>query len=79
MARHKDVSWDLPDGTPKVGGGSAHQWQSIHAALLMDIRDELKRLNAAIWCPNFLGMPSELRRIATNTTKRKRASAGRRT
>jgi hypothetical protein len=39
MARHKDVDWNLPQGTPH------HSWESINAALLMDLRDELKASN----------------------------------
>ena len=72
MARHKNLSWTLPEGTPY------HSWESIHAALLMDIRDELQRLNAAIWCENFQQVPVKLDRIARNTTKRPRkAHSGR--
>jgi len=72
MARHKDTAWNLPDGTPTGRGNREHSYPSIHAALLMDIRDELKRLNAAISCLNFQAIPSELRKIVRNTTKRRR-------
>lgn len=45
MARHKDVDWNLPDGTKSSTGSKTHTYESIHSALLMDIRDELKQLN----------------------------------
>ena len=70
MARHKNLNWTLPEGTPH------HIWESIHAALLMDIRDELQRLNAAIWFKNFQQVPAKLDRIARNTTKRPRKVRG---
>lgn len=62
MARHKNLNWNLPEGNP------THRWDSIHAALLMDIRDELQRLNALLHCPNFTGMPAQLRKVARNTS-----------
>ncbi len=38
----------------------------------MDLRDELKRLNALLYCPNFTGIPATLRQISQNTKKPKR-------
>lgn len=43
MARHKDEYWNLP--------AKAENWQQVEVALLMDIRDELKRLNMRLHCP----------------------------
>ncbi len=63
MARHKDMNWNLAEGTPNRDGGKSHQWPSIHSALLMDIRDELKRLNALLHCSNFTGIPTTLHSI----------------
>lgn len=74
MARHKDMGWNLPEGTPSRGGVSTHEWQSIHSALLMDIRDELKRLNSTLHCASFLEIPHKLEQIARNTKKRKRGA-----
>ncbi len=72
MARHKDQQWSLPEGDLVRGGNlRTHQWESIHAALLMDIRDELKRLNSVLHCNNFLAIPSKLDCIVANTKKRK--------
>lgn len=45
MPRHKDTEWNLPEGAPSPDGGRSHQWSSIHSALLMDIRDEMKENN----------------------------------
>lgn len=63
MARHKDTYWNLPEGTCGNNGSSSHSWESIHAALLMDIRDELKSLNSLLHCHNFTGIPTTLRSI----------------
>lgn len=43
----------------------------VNAALLMDIRDELKRLNGVLHCPNFLAIPFKLDAIKRNTTKKR--------
>ena len=69
MPRFKDVNWNLS----AASNGSAETWQQASIAVLMDIRDELQRLNAAIYCPNFMAIPHKLDAIKTNTTpKRKR-------
>lgn len=75
MARHSDVQWNLPEGERKPNGSTSHSWESIHSALLMDIRDELKRLNGLLHCANFVDIPRRLERIARNTTKPKRRKA----
>lgn len=50
MSRHKDQQWNLPEGTPNESGTKTHSWESIHAAVLMDIRDELQKLNRLAGC-----------------------------
>jgi hypothetical protein len=40
--------------------------------VLMDIRDELKRINARLDCHETLKIPRYLRRIASNTTKKRK-------
>ena len=47
-------------------------------AVLQDIRDELRRLNATLECPRFLAIPTHLEAIGRNTRKprRKRAAKG---
>lgn len=76
MARHKDSQWNLPEGRPGRDGSSTHDWESIHTALLMDIRDELKiiakntaTLPRVLECSNFLAIPFKLDRISSNTAK----------
>ena len=56
MARHKDEDWILYDPA---------SWNDINAALLMDIRDELKRLNSILHC-------ASLKAIRVNTRKYKK-------
>jgi len=41
MARHKDASWKLNEPT--------RTWDEVHAAILMDIRDELKETNRHLY------------------------------
>jgi hypothetical protein len=63
-----DIDWDLANDKGEMG-----TWERVSIALLMDIRRELKILNRLLACPNFLGIPHTLKRIATNTEKKKRA------
>lgn len=74
MPRHKDMQWNLPEGSTTTTGSRSHLWESIHAALLMDIRDELKRMNEILHCSNFLNIPRELRSIRLNTAKKRKRS-----
>lgn len=62
MARHKNVTWNLSD-SPGTDGAML--------AALMDIRDELQRLNALLHCPHFQDVPHKLDRLVVNTKKRK--------
>ena len=59
-----DLDWLVADEH-----GDMPTWERIGIAVLMDIRRELRRLNAAIYCQNFLAMPHHLKRIARNTEK----------
>ena len=65
MARFKDISWDLP---ADARGNIAH-WRAMEIAALMDIRDELKKLNVLLHCDNFQNIPRKLDSIRRNTTK----------
>jgi len=71
MARHKSENWCLPEGKPNSTGGRNHSWESIHSALLMDIRDELQTLNRVFACHNAQAIPRYLRTIAGNTKRKK--------
>lgn len=52
--------------------GNAWDTDRIQAAVLMDIRDELQKLNAVFHCSNFLGIPRELRLIKERLPKRRK-------
>lgn len=72
MARHKNFDWSLHDeGTPNNQGGRSYEISTIQLSLLMDIRDELKQLNALLSCRNFTNIPKTLRAIQRNTMKAK--------
>ena len=58
--RHKDGNWSLPTNS----NGNIRDWTLVQVALLMDLRDELKKLNRTFDCPNFQAMPRFLRRAA---------------
>jgi len=62
--RHKNGNWNI-----RANAENRVCWEGVHAALLMDIRDELQTLNRLLACPNFIGIPQTLRKIAKNTTK----------
>lgn len=53
---------------------SPNQWDTarIQAAVLMDIRDELQKLNALLHCHNFTGIPTTLRSIRRAMPVRRR-------
>ena len=60
MARHKDNQWNC---------GENATWDGAKLAVLMDIRDELKRLNGLLNCQNFIGIPKKPDAIRKNTAK----------
>jgi hypothetical protein len=69
MARHKDLDWNLNNAEPNGKGGFQCSIDTIQAAVLMDIRDELRRINAVLACHNTQQIASILRRISRNTAK----------
>lgn len=81
MSEHKkaNLEWDATNAK-----GGVDTWEQVNSILLMDIRAELRRLNALLHCSNFIGIPSQLaqlrklepiakmaRRANTNAAKRK--------
>jgi hypothetical protein len=73
--RHKDGKWQAGDSD-----GVVPTWERAQLAVLMDLRDELKKLNRVLECPNFLAIPSYLRSINRKTAripakKKKKATA----
>ena len=64
MARFKNTDWNLP-----TDNGRIKTWEQAQLAVLMDIRDELQRLNNLLYCQNFIGMPHTLKRIDKRLAK----------
>jgi hypothetical protein len=64
--RRKDYDWNT--GHP----GRVITWEGAQLAVLMDIRDELKRLNELLHCYNFTSIPATLRGIRTRLPARRR-------
>lgn len=60
--RFKDREWNCSDRDPPG-------YEAAHLAVMMDIRDELKRLNLLLHCYNFTQIPGVLRSIRRNTAK----------
>lgn len=64
MARHCNADWNLgdPPGT----------WEQVQVAVLMDIRDELQKLNSHLRCYNFTRIPQVLDKINKNVAPARR-------
>lgn len=64
--RYRNRNWSVVDDcgnlSHSVKGGAI-------LATLMDIRDELQRLNTLLHCPNFAEIPKSLVSIKRNTAK----------
>lgn len=54
------ADWTL---TPTTADGHTWSVDRIQIILLQEIRDELKKLNALLNCPNFVGIPGTLKGI----------------
>jgi len=64
--RRKNVNWRIDEdyqGRPPT--------DHAQLAVLMDLRDELQRLNTLLSCSNCIDIPNILRRIDVNTEKRR--------
>jgi len=60
MARRANESWNLPHEIT---------WQHVEVALLMDLRDELQKLNRLLHCSNFTNIPRKLDSIKTSVAR----------
>ena len=69
--RHKDSRWIVSDSQDSSNVSS---WDQIQCAILMDIRDELQRLNRLLHCGNFQAIPRHLSRIQLNTNRKKKVA-----
>lgn len=69
-ARHANVTWNFPT----TAAGNIASWEFVQIAVLMDLRDELQRLNRLLHCPNFIAIPRKLDAIHRKIpTQRRRA------
>lgn len=62
--RRKNIDWNIADAD-----GSTPTWERVQVAVLMDIRDELRELNAIFKCKNFLEVPRILRGIRRHAAR----------
>lgn len=62
--RMANTVWTVADEN-----GNIPTWERVGVAVMMDIRDELKQLNALLSCPNFVSIPRKLEAIRKNTTR----------
>lgn len=67
IARHQ-YRWGNPEHTANIVAAAAVE----HTLLLDAILAELRVLNATLRCPNFLGIPKDLRAIAVDARRRNR-------
>lgn len=48
-------NWDRQNGDWTTPRGDEFKWQHVEVEVLMDIRDELQKLNQFLTCPNVAG------------------------
>lgn len=74
---YKEIgNWTVTTGvTVNDDGTQSADTDTIIMCMLATIRDELRRLNNVLQCPNFIGVPSKLDRIERNTRKRRKPKA----
>lgn len=58
--RFENRNWTFPVNSE----GNITEWEHVSIAVLMDIRDELQKLNRVLACPNFQAMPHQISRVA---------------
>lgn len=61
---YEDAQWSVP-----VDEKGVYHVSHAQLAALMDIRRELKKLNAVFSCKNFQNVPKILKQIRKNTNK----------
>jgi hypothetical protein len=71
--RFKDVAWNLENEK-----GAIESWERVQIAVLMDLRDELKALNALLSCYHFMQIPHTLKRIDKRLSQTRKLPRGRR-
>lgn len=68
--RRKDRDWFVASEGDELFGSIK---QGAFLATLMDIRDELKELNAVFRCKNFQRIPAKLDAIRRNTARKRQS------
>lgn len=76
MSRFKNIAWNTTGELRSDGRIYNATEADKQIQVLMDIRDELRDLNKLLGCHNAIAIPSLLRDIKKNTTKRKPAKKG---
>lgn len=66
--RRANVEWHIAN---EAGELYSSMQDGATLATLMDIRDELQKLNALLSCSNFVGIPHTLRAIARKIPARR--------
>lgn len=69
--RCKDFNWSVRT-KERARADDGATFDGAQLAVLMDIRDELRALNAVLGCINFRRVPRYLRDIRRNTTKKRK-------
>jgi hypothetical protein len=64
--RHRDVNWTIH----RNDNGTV-SYEAAQLAVLMDIRDELKRIRQRVDCAETLSIPRLLRSIVRNTARQR--------
>lgn len=70
MRKTKDWEWTV---APNALGN--YDYPQAQLSVLMDIRDEMKRMNDILHCSNFIDIPRKLDRIRVNTAKKRKPRA----
>lgn len=71
MARFANKNWNV-GGTEDAMGKPISWPDTTHGqqmAVLMDIRDELRKLNTIFGCHNFTGLPKIVKQIRAHTSR----------
>ena len=63
----RNVDWSISEND-----NGRYDHDQVMRAIMLDIREELKRLNNVLQCPNFIAVPSKLDQIVKNTRKRRK-------
>lgn len=72
--KHAHVDWKLPE----TESGALRSWDHVRTAVLMDIRDELKKLNETLGCYRVQRMSDDIHRIDRRLQSHMPLSKGRR-